>query len=362
MTAARVAQRLVEAFQRGTLGVRGVLPAGARVVRDDGEFAELRAPGLMLYLSFSPNRLVMDPRHDELLRQDIERCARELFDLMWSSRPQLPGAVPRTADPAWSPVASWAIHGEHRVLEVVHRMLYQADGEIVLGHLSIPLPSGCLELRVSTGAKVTGLREARLMDELLGTHGLGAGGRPPPLTQAAIDDPLRDGEFPEDPLTIARATLTALRASLTIDGASAIWRDELTLPVFGCALAPPPRYALIEANGAVARFGRLSFSNTDGLLVLTVARMPAKRTGADQLAVIAAREGTSPLQLTELPDGVEGVQTVKSDGAPRHAVYVTYAHDDERWFFIITAPQSHPLSELRADIARTRASLRPLPR
>ncbi|MDC3960270.1 hypothetical protein [Polyangium jinanense] len=308
----------VEELKQGRRGVRFAVPRGFEVSEETERSAMLvdKARGFSLSLGAFTHRLDLLPAHDALLRRDVERHARDLFETCFrSTSPADSKMRPRTDDKAWSPVVEVAPVnlGAARVLRVVHRLWYEPGRETLMGHLLVPLAQGLFEVRVlPPTSRLSGVREAAVADRA--TAAL-AGTDPAAflrgIDQRASDDPALDASFPRHPLSVARKGLRFLLedAGLEVLDPDVETRPgEVEITAAGFAVTPPPRYRLVEKNPPspkLASWSRVSFSGTDGIQLLTVSRTGtrlAERNGR-KLARIA-----EDLTRASVPAGAEGVR------------------------------------------------------
>ncbi|MEI8254931.1 MAG: hypothetical protein WCJ30_04585, partial [Deltaproteobacteria bacterium] len=153
--------------------------------------------------------------------------------------------------------------------------------------------------------------------------------------------------------------------------------DETVLAEAGFAVTPPPRYLATGAGpeGTIARFGRVSFSGTDGVQSLTVVR--------DAEADIATSSGGAALETYAREQAEQAVPRDAADFAFESLVVedegriargaTTFVQHGERkqnvWYWrvdqrggvvcaAIAASQCVPRDELRADLDGAMSSLR----
>lgn len=305
-------------FERLAGGVDGVqlaLPDAFEPLQDLGESALAMGPegAVGLHATFSHYRLVVDPRHEALLRRDAERCARDLFD-----------------DPDGSPLVSLELTelSGRRAVESIHRM---RDG-LVLGHLLIPTATGCIELR-----------------------------------------PLSEGP---DPVERVRELLAWLRAHAKIEGALPAPNGASTsLPQLGCTVTAPPRYGLHRDGVELAQFSRLSLATTDGVSLFTLIRRGPRRDVSpaglrkigEQMATAAlpAEAAAVKLEATGVvgPDGRQDVEVAQTfllpDVPPRRDVFRVWADEvGEVWVAALSSARSTPADEASEELAGVVASFR----
>jgi hypothetical protein len=320
---------LLRAIHQGNCGVRFPLPNGVEVVADEERSATVHDRDRAVVLFFHRFDERLDLRHPQLLRQDIERHARDVFETCFRLEPPepipgnpVPAAGPRTHDASWSPVTSVTPVrvGNADALTVIHRLWYHPGRESIIGHLLIPLSAGLFEIRVvAKQASMTGLRESTLMARAL----RGAPDEPEQsvlhrMSQAEMDDPRHDVEFPDHPLSSTRRVLQWLveKAGIEVlDPQGSLPEGEVEVPRAGIAITPPPRYLLMEQTGtATARWSRVCFSGTDGVQHLTVAKLAGSLTPADPRGLRARAE---ELLRARIPEGVTDLQ-MKSSARPEY--------------------------------------------
>jgi hypothetical protein len=385
----------MEEFARGERGVRGELPPSFEPIDRSENGATLvdQGRGLSLHLSSCPYRLDLTPAHEALLRQDIERHARDLFVQFahMRSRPApSPGTALRTDDPAWSPVVEVSprtVAGAQS-LEVIHRISYEPGSELVMGHLLLPVASGLFEFRVvGTERTATGLREATVVERMLASLGPSVdGGNPLEMIRGRVgqrdfDDPALDAQFLDHPLSVVRAALRWLReeAGLVVTApAPPVTPGEVSLTELGAAFSAPPRYLPHEVRRGRAQFARVSFATTDGVALLTVipvhglthARTVAElRELGEMVGGQAVPAGATEVAVSSREArGVEGrasaeihVRFTRDDALP--ACTAIRAFVDERgepWLVMLGTSQSIPEAELFPQLEAVARSFRRL--
>jgi hypothetical protein len=274
---------MLEALANGSLGLTVELPPGAVLVDQSETFARLRDPangiGWWLFF-FADTFLDLRPDYLALLGRDIHRHARVLFDEMFAhdARQTALGRLePRTSDPEWTPVVEiepLELSGG-RGLSVLHRMQYRAGCESVMGHTLVPIARGLFEARwMCVEQSATGMRESVLM--LMADARTGTKSFP---SQAQYDDPAHDAQFPSHPLSRARTAKRWHEGRLRVLQPPLQQPDgEVVLAPLGCAIAPPLRFVgfrTVDDRDAIScAFDRVSFSGTDGVDRLVVARTP----------------------------------------------------------------------------------------
>ncbi len=308
----------VEEVRQGRRGVRFAIPEGFEVSEETDRFALLvdKARGFSLSLGHFAHRLDLRPEHDALLRRDVERHARDLFETGFRTTSRADSkARPRTDDAAWSPVveATPVRIGGVRALRVVHRLWYEPARETLLGHVLVPLARGLFEFRVlPPTSRLTGIREAAVAPRSLASL---AATDPAAflrgIDQRAADDPARDAAFSGHPLSVARRGLRFLLEEANVEVLEpdvGTRPGEVEVKSAGFAIEPPPRYRRVEdetPSQKRASWSRVSFSGTDGIQLLTVSRTGTRiedRKGR-KLARIAEE-----LTRASVPAGAEGVR------------------------------------------------------
>ncbi len=350
---------LLTDMQEGQVGVRFSVPEHLAVNQETSELTVLvdRERQLVWTLHLSEHHLDLRPAHEELLRRDIERHARTLFEGCFHRAERPAGRTPekpRTSDPAWSPVVEIErvqLGGAH-ALWVMHRMFYEPGNETVMGHLLIPLGHGLFEFRMFKHAEMTGLRESMLgIRAMAEARGSNADGRAQSLAlggvgQAYFDDPRHDELFPDHPLSTLRSAKRWLLQEAQIEIATPVTRgqaEEVIAQHAGFAVTPPPRYALLPADDLPRmRFSRVSFATTDGVQLLTVARLPRTRSDAaltgEELLEMGEELAHDDIPYAMNPH-VTAEQLPDVAGRPQVRVYCTYdeagnapQHTAFRWF------------------------------
>lgn len=333
---------LQAALTNGEAGVRLQLPAGAvEPLGSSGLRIVDEAAGLLVHVRLLGWRLDLTPRHEPLLRSDLERDARAHFDRSFAEIAKDPTldlpmrpAAPRTADPTWSALveAEPVTLPGGAALRAVHREAYQPTLEVVHGRLLVPVATGLLELVHTAVSRRTGMKEAVLMDERMRTL-LRPGMDPRELMpgQKVIDDPALDARFPDAPLARVRTAqrtildpaaqrlvVTAATARPELDAAE---RDEVVVPEARCVLSPPPRCLRIPAGappgsyppGSQVHFTRVALGSAAQPRMFSVQRV----TDAD-----AARSADALSAFVQRRAGAwadEGVTEISARTAPRAA-------------------------------------------
>jgi len=199
-------------------------------------------------------RTDLGPETLQLLRFDVQRHAKGLFDALFEPSAKTPKAS--TSDPDWSPLieAQTQMLGG-RVLRLVYRTRYEADHEAIEGRLVIPTSSGTLSITAFASADEVGAREK----QALARHRAATKGSVPPggRSPLAISDELQwDDEYPEHPLSRVRAALAWLTdekgGGLTVEAPSAdAYAEKVVLEEASSAIVAPPRFLRVPA-GALA--------------------------------------------------------------------------------------------------------------
>jgi len=345
--------------RQGRVGLRFPVPERLEIKKESDGFSMLVDPERRLVWSLhrSDYKLDLHPEHQDLLLGDIERHARDLFERCFQST-ERPGGeglevIARTEDPEWSPVVEVerVRLGAAEALLVVHRMWYEPTRETVMGHLLVPLARGLFEFRVMQPAPASGVRESALTARILASSD--NQGKDPMeimdgIGQAYFDDPKHDAMFPEHPLSAVRAALRWLleegRIEVT-DPPSPLKPGEFSASRAGFAVTPPPRYVRMSSGHlgqGVLRFSRMSFAVTEGVQILTVARLESSSSAVLKpqdllrLAEMGEREA-APLGATRLK--VEARILPGAGGRPHVRVYRAYDQEDRapqhiasRWF------------------------------
>ena len=183
-----------------------------------------------------------------------------------------------------------------------------------MGHLLIPVAAGLVEMRWVAKTNQTGERESTWI--LRSNRRPTADGSFDHPSQAAFDDPALDPQFPQHPLSIARAAgrwfvkharVRVVRPTAHVHGA------EILLPSLGCALVPPPRFKLAavekhESGEPRAMMNRASLSGTDGVDWFWVTVLPAKKRSARNGQTLSAELATYAREVF-IDQGIESIRT-----------------------------------------------------
>jgi hypothetical protein len=280
---------IVELLRSGERGITLELPEDLALRAGDDATAQAldHARGVGWFFYFFPDlHLDLSVEFDAQLRRDVGRHARYLFERMTRVDEASGATVPKLAD-RWSPLVSCErsnVDGSP-ALSILHRMAYRPGRETVMGHLLVPLETGLFEARWLVVAKVTGVRETALLMKAMAVRDDPAA----LLTTINSDDPKNDADFPDHPLTLARAAERRIReeAAIRITRPAPIrGRHEVVLEGLGCALVPPPRFVSCAGEPTVAKFHRLSIAGTDGVEWLGIERDQAAGALVD---VVTAR-------------------------------------------------------------------------
>lgn len=253
---------LLESLMDGRWGVRFALGEGFQGVKQSDVQAVMMRPGDETHwrLTFSPMRLSLRPEEDDVLRADVEREARVLFQQQYEELSPVLGPgrpPPRTEAPDWSPLVELerVSLGAAPVLRLVYRTAYEPGAEMVMGHLLIPVKGGLCQFTVRHMARMTGLRETALLERALQrTPGVELQDMMRRLGgQRAYDDPSEDAAFPEHGLSRVRGALAWLldpeRSGLQVlEPMSLPPPGEVRLPGLGCAVSLPPRFTHVPSE------------------------------------------------------------------------------------------------------------------
>jgi hypothetical protein len=375
----------LEVLASGKLGLLVRPPAQFVIAQQTETSATLQDPsaGLMWWMFWFPDlHLDVSLEHEPLLRRHIERHTRLLFATMFDVNAGGTGLSsevrPRTDDANWSPV----IEIERRdvdggvALDVLHRMQYQPGGEIIMGHTLVPVHDGLFEARwLAREQGATGLRESVVLMKTIA-----AGSDADFLPQAAYDHPEYDIEFPDHPLSRARAakgwtSVGTLRVTHPFVARKAF---ETPLHRLGCAITPPPRFVLSDDDAESCRFSRVSFAGTDGVdrLIVTrtnerlrgiaVARRLLKHATAYSRAICES-SGLADIDCRVLAADSEAVTLITEGesgtvGCGRaRAVWIWFVGPSSKvWSIAIATTIAVPVDELVADVGSVRQSWRML--
>jgi hypothetical protein len=393
---------LLNELTHGRRGLRLALPGRFEIQSDEQNDATLVDAGRQagLFLFQFPLQLDLRPEHEGLLSRDIERHARELFDLHFVHRhgQQPPGADasrrrPRTEDPDWSPVLSIerVRLGACEALSVVHRNALEHGLEIVMGHLLVPLSSGLFEFRVvARNRGPTGVRESdivarAMMEEKVKTQAE----MEALMMRLTPDDPRHDSRYPDHPLTVVRDLLRMLAAPGVIEvsqPAPVPPAGEVVLPGLGSAVTLPPRYVqTANSEPTFAQFSRVAFAGgvpgSDGVQLLSLLMVAEKGSpeGPERQKMFAAKARELAQSTARGATGVHietwtsaskggGVQAFAhaefqpgAQGVPRQSTLVclTDAGDVVK-VVVLRTSACIPREELLADVETVTRSWRPL--
>jgi hypothetical protein len=383
---------LVEALRSGALGVAVELPPEREVTASGGaEYAFTGAGQVAWQYLFRPVALDLAAASEAALAADVEVTARAIFrhtEAVFAAREpphplraRGPDGVPcsRLDDASWSPVierATVAIGGAP-ALRVIHRVTYGPGREIVMGHLTVPVAAGVLELRLIAIDHTTGLRESVLMlaGDLLLKAVAPAGERSVP-PQSHFDDPAHDARFPSHCLSRVRAALAWSQAPgrlrVTVP-ATAAWREVVDVAALGGTISLPPRFVLVGADDHGAAFTRVNFALTDGVWRLLALASPARGLAAEEapllrhaVAALARHCGVTDLSRARIAtadaeDGTLrlGLGLEGSDGVPRVESLWWRARPDEFAGVVLSAPEHVTQEEALDTLLEVVSSWRP---
>ena len=369
---------------QGRLGLTLALPPGVEVQADRPHSAELVGgePAEKWWLFHWPGRRFdLSTEHWDDLRAHAEHHARAMFEVAFAGQDHPQDAKPRTADPSWSPLVDFErieLDGA-AALQSVHRMVYDAGRDVMLGHLLVPLSSGLFEARVLTVDTMTGVRESALMLVFADQEGKGLEELHGSIDPRRFDDPEHDAKFPDHCLSRARASLRWMReASRVQAGWTPVPAGEVELPEVGCALVPPPRFVLETQDDGRASFERVSFCGTDGVDQLFVAHDAKARipdADAEGWAERHARQthvdaDVKNVQVATsshtLPDGrVDVLAIVEGDGRQgplRNAMWWIRAGEGGAHCLSLIGSAAVPATVLAESLAAVAASWRAIDR
>jgi len=285
-----------------------------RRLTSTGAYFHERTRGTSLMVGVFPHRLDLQAQHEALLRRDVERHARDLFNSCFRSGGRK-DVEPRTVDPKWSPVVETSIVrlGRARALRVLHRTWYEPGCEIVVGRLVLPVAKGLVEVRIEPPPLArTGRREAAALTRILhDAAGTNVDELAAKLDQRAADDPSLDAAFPDHPLTLARSELDRLVEHGSIEIMSPPHTDDL----FECevreadfAIEAPPRFLRLHddiPSNKRASWSKVSFSGTDGIEILTVSRTGTRLSEPNGRSLSRIAEA---ITKSSVPEGATSVQ------------------------------------------------------
>jgi hypothetical protein len=146
-----------------------------------------------------------------------------------------------------------------------------------------------------------------------------------------------------------------------------------------CALIPPPRYLLHEESPDRAQFSRVSFATTDGISLMTLARLPESLANgsakslelAEKILGASVPEKSTDIEVTSrLISDRDGngeaeaqMRFTRTDCFSGRAVLRLFLDKLGRvWFVIIETSQSVPASEIVDEIADVVRSFRLTPK
>jgi hypothetical protein len=365
---------LLEQLSRGDLGVRFALPGGF-VIKEDSRkhlMSISREKASAIWGFYSEDPFDLNPAHWSILRQDLERAARDIFI---STGKQMPREGPlerlRTDDPSWSPlvdVTPISLNGGE-ALVVLHRTLYEPEKESLMGHILIPVRNGMVELRTATTTDHTGFRESVVSEIRMKENPTQPGEEVAAYmrritSQKDFDDPGLDVEFPEHPLSRARQILRELQEQIVVTRPPQKPPDEIVSKCLRCAFVTPPRYLLRADGGTRIQLTKMSIATTDGISYLTLIYMGGALWPFSDLKDLIAKScrGMPPQGSTEVkytprserdaPNNAEGLLTfIRDDGFPGQTAIRAF-QDDERsvWLLTIGTGRSSPSEELFRDL------------
>ena len=390
---------LLDALRDGRFGVRFAVGEEFQVSgQSDFQAAMARpADATQWEVTFSPMRLALRPEEDAVLRADVERELRVLFQRQYDAlAPRLASALgpgrppPRTADPDWSPLVELerVRLGTAPALRLVYRTAYEPGAEMILGRLLIPLEAGLCQFTVRHLSRMTGLRETALLERAMQRS---PDAKPEDVArqlggQRAYDSPSEDAAFPEHGLSRVRAALAELgdaqRGVQVLAPLSPPPSGEVLLPALGCALSPPPRFTQVpsEALGLGPTLAMFSRPLVDEVRLMDVWRAPdtlapgPERT--ERLVALAQRnatewerEGATDMRMDTRPlpeaDGVAQVSNALqfvAHGQPTRSVSRWLADTDGAVFRItVGGPLYLSTEELLDEADRAARSWRRLP-
>ena len=375
----------------GTYGIQFIPPFSWRLEVDRDRFASFRdeAHRVDWHLEFYPLIVDLSIECEEMLEEDLRRDTTAVFESFFRSResPECastvaacaestasPGvtvdrvpihSLPRTtSDPTWSPVVSvervWI--GGAPALLVIHRLTYAVRDELIIGRIIIPLEQGTVYVSALQQAETTGMRETAL--SIVGERSPQDGDSEVSLiSQAMIDDPALDEQFPDHPLSVIRRALqwvltTPLKMTVRTPLVSQS-QKSMILPRSGCSINPPPRFRFCPAmattmNQSLTPFVRATVPQA-GSYTFDVWRVPSVsvkgRQLVQQLRLIAedslrswgpARDPTLEVECLEfsMRVGLPGLSTYLCfplDGRLNHGVANWFADHDGTVFRICAA-------------------------
>lgn len=342
----------VDDLRVGTGGLQFQIPDTFKILKEFPQGINLEDSEHHVNWHVARHNAMLDLRreNDSLLQSDIRAFARAEFDAFHEQNGK--GVLPpRTAAPAWSSVVEveYVEIGSAPALYVLRRLAYGAGHEIVIGHVSIPGADSTHEFSASCRAGMTGVRESVLFNQLRGSQpDVPFEETQKILTSEYIDDPAHDSQFPDHPLSLARAACRWLRHSAGVEVTMPMPKispGEVSLANIGCVVTPPPRYVFSPGLSKSMERGHAVFTRIalpGAARYLSVWQVPDvrirgwdRRRKLEQFAerTIQAweREGVSEIKIDAqaLPD---------QDGRLQVATYTRFramgdsAHAAARWF------------------------------
>jgi len=373
----------------GSCGVRFLVPPTAVVVHDHDDEACFQdvEHAVLWNVVRSPWRTDLGPESLQLLRFDVQRHARGMFEAVFEPTEKAPR--PKTADSEWSPLieAQTQLHGG-RLLRLVHRTRYQPDGEVVEGRVIVPTTGGTVSVSAVASADEAGERERKVLARHRAENGsVRPQGRSP---QAIADDSQWDKDYPDHPLSRVRSALDWL---LSPEGGALEvvapdtdpWVENVTLQEASSFISAPARFLRVPPGRlpvppTMAVLSRVVLAaderprtvcawrvahasvNTDHAARLReIASQEAVRCGAgDGAKVVETRTMSASATATR----AEIIEYLRFEGAggAGHAMQCWFTDTDGAVFRIAAGgPRYAPSNDLWEDMAQATRSWRRIP-
>ncbi len=374
---------LLSDLESGEVGVRCHLGScGTKLRESDSEACVQDVANAVLWTcERSPWRTDLGPETLQLLRFDVQRHARGLFEAVFE--PHAGQAKPKTSDPDWSPLieAQTQMFGG-RVLRLVHRTRYEPDNEVVEARVVIPTSSGTVTISAVASADETGERERAAAAKQRATSG---SAHPPGRSlQSVADDVAWDDEFPEHPLSRVRAALSWL-TDPKAGGLEVLapetqgWTETVVLEEASSIISAPTRFLRVPL-GAIPRphgmgvLSRVVFGGDERPRTVEVWRVDAGRVArdfgarlqqvADERTLSWAAGGVSEIETKTMSANATDMRAeliryvrYKDGSGSAHAMQCWFTDADGTIFRVEAAgPRYAPANDLWEDMAQVTRS------